>query len=309
MEHKASTNQISESRRLLENPYAYLDNEGGFSSALQISAAQISESRRLLENQYAHLNSDGGYSISSSPCTDSINLNDIRNPSSSNKVFSFEDIESIVRSLQIRIWQELGTSADPVDALDPIMALEAIGYQVERVSGFGQFDNGHGQAEIAGYIDSSKKHVGFSSQFPSHTRNFTIAHELGHAVLHDAVGMHRDRALNGGIVPGLRDRREIEADKFATYFLMPEKVIRREFLVRFQTDRFTINDDSAFLLMNTTQEAMRMKMKNSRRLARMLAESERYSFAFESMKSRFNVSIEAMAIRLEELNLLNIGKN
>ncbi|MBD3879293.1 MAG: ImmA/IrrE family metallo-endopeptidase [Quinella sp. 1Q5] len=48
-------------------------------------------------------------------------------------------------------------------------------------------------------------------------KNFTIAHELGHWVLHkDLIGEHTPQM-------------EREADKFATYLLMPEKMIREEF--------------------------------------------------------------------------------
>ena len=46
-------------------------------------------------------------------------------------------------------------------------------------------------------------------------------------------------------------------------------------------------------------------MKNSRGLARKLANSERYeNHSFESMTKIFNVSTEAMAIRLQEINLI-----
>lgn len=48
-------------------------------------------------------------------------------------------------------------------------------------------------------------------------KNFTIAHELGHWVLH--------RNLIGEHTPQM----EREADKFATYLLMPENFVRAEF--------------------------------------------------------------------------------
>lgn len=48
-------------------------------------------------------------------------------------------------------------------------------------------------------------------------KNFTIAHELGHWVLHrNLVGRHSPQI-------------EREADKFATYLLMPENFVREEF--------------------------------------------------------------------------------
>lgn len=48
-------------------------------------------------------------------------------------------------------------------------------------------------------------------------KNFTIAHELGHWVLHrDLIGEHPQQM-------------EREADKFATYLLMPENFVREAF--------------------------------------------------------------------------------
>lgn len=59
------------------------------------------------------------------------------------------------------------------------------------------------------YINELATDVGF--------RNFTIAHELGHWVLH--------RSLIGEHTPQI----EREAEKFAAYLLMPEEMIREEF--------------------------------------------------------------------------------
>ena len=56
-------------------------------------------------------------------------------------------------------------------------------------------------------------------------KNFTIAHEIGHWVLHkDLIGQHSPQM-------------EREADKFATYLLMPEKIVREEFS-KFNEHRF-----------------------------------------------------------------------
>ena len=54
-------------------------------------------------------------------------------------------------------------------------------------------------------------------------KNFTIAHEIGHWVLHrNLVGQHSPKI-------------EREAEKFATYLLMPEQFVRDEF-AKFNSD-------------------------------------------------------------------------
>ena len=162
--------------------------------------------------------------------------------------------------------------------------------------------------DCAGFIDKSKKYVGVSSQFPLPVRNFTTAHELGHALLHDIDSRHRDRALDGGSVPDTRDRIEVEADKFAAFFLMPEKLVRSEFRKRFLTEQFHISDETAFALISDSQDALRRKCSNDKqRLARLLAGTGNYDGKnFESMSEYFKVSISAMSIRLEELNLIQL---
>lgn len=282
---------------------------------LEAPMDQVSASRIRLGNPYAHLDGDGDYSALAPASTTEknsnlINLSNLRDPSSLGTYRSSKDIELIVKSLHTEIWRNRGIlfdrneSIEPIQMLDPTVALKAIGYSVNAASGLGQYDNGHGPVEVAGYIDSSKNIVGISNQFPADIRNFTAAHELGHALLHDAVGMHRDRALDGGNVYSIQDTAEKEANKFASLFLMPEKLVKKEFRARYHTERFEIDDNSTFLISNKPMNRLRAKVKNSRGLARLLAESERYDYRFISIKSHFKVSTEAMAIRLEELKLV-----
>lgn len=104
---------------------------------------------------------------------------------------------------------------------------------------------------------------------------------------------------------GNRNRIEIEADKFATFFLMPKKEIERVFEKIFKTKKFKIDQDSAFALGFESEEALKKKCKTLRELTRLLAQQTLfYSNPFMSLVERFKVSVETMAIRLEELELV-----
>ena len=71
------------------------------------------------------------------------------------------------------------------------------------------------------------------------------------------------------------------------------------------TKEFIIKEDTAFALNAEHIEALRAKCKNLRGLARILASAEFYNGKpFYSISKRFRVSAEAMAIRLEELELV-----
>lgn len=316
MSDKRLSSAIRASREKLENPYAYLDGEGNY-SADKISHASVHAVRRDLENPYAYLDADGKYSefknVSGSDAPlPVLKPADLLGPKRKGQRFSKTDIETIVRRLQLRIWNDRESiwhnrrDLTPVEVLDPVKALELIGFTVDLAETLGFHSVGTELFEVAGTVDDQKRQVQLSRQLSPEVCNFTAAHELAHAVLHHASGLHRDRAQDGGAGIGGRDEREIEADIFAANFLMPEKQTKAAFKRMFLTDQFRITEDSAFALIADNIGVLEKKCRTSRDLAKLLASTEQYGGRhFHSLAHQFRVSIEAMAIRLEELNLLS----
>lgn len=310
--------QISQSRLLLKNPYAYLDGDGGYAAvpAKADLSAEISQSRALLENPYAYLSGDGKYAAVAASYTQphqafEIKIDQIRKPSLVGKRVAFERIEEIAKALQTSIWVNRksiwgeNAPSDPIAVLDPAVAFRTLGYEFETDRPLGEMITPDGAVEVAGFIEASKRYAGVSSQVPFAMRHFTAAHELGHALLHRAEGLHRDRGLDGSPLAGPVDRIELEANKFATYFLMPAKLLTAEFEKRFGAAPFTLRDDSAFALAAESPDVLKKRFKNLRGLARGIASANQFGGKrFDSLAERFNISVEAMAIRLEELKLL-----
>ena len=322
---EALKSRITEYRKRLENPYAYIEYlecpEGD--SAMLVSAVtdqRISASRKLLENPYAYSDGDGGFvaedAVSSRADRDSV-LHELgereRKPRRGRKAgrrYTDTEIEAIARGLQSRLWRERKhlwagiPPADPVDLLDIKKALFLAGYDLKYESGLGRYRHNGDQIEVAGLIDRDAKLVKVSQQFLGPALTFTLAHELGHAVLHsEGGGVHRDRPLDGVIRP--REPDELEADKFATYFLMPSKLVTQRFCQIFGTECFVLTDDTAFALLGTTSDAVMQKYPKRRDIAHLLASTERYNNRFfKSLADQFKVSVGAMAIRLEELGRL-----
>lgn len=241
-----------------------------------------------------------------------IRINELRNPKWKKKKYTPEDIEIIVRNFQNELWQrksDFWNNSEPktyLESLDPEIAIKSIGYRFEKKYSLGQNVNPGDITEIAGIISTSKKTIQISEQLPLESHNFTSAHELGHAILHQVDGLHRDRELNGAPINELHDQMEIEADKFAVFFLMPKKLVIRVFQTKFDHIPFVIDENSEFALGYQPNE-LRKKCKNLRDLSRIIAKADNYSGRFfPSMADTFKVSIEAMAIRLEELNLVEL---
>lgn len=190
--------------------------------------------------------------------------------------------------------------------LDPKIVFKRIlSYGFYQKTTLGQFEDQAGLFEVAGQIDQVKCSVAISEQFTRESRKFTAAHELGHALLHEQGVLHRDRAVDGSTQQRRRDPQENQADTFAAYFLMPRKLTRMRFREIFLTEKFRITEETAFALNAGTAEALREQCENLRGLARTLASAKYYNGAqVYSLAEQFGVSEEAMAIQLEELDLV-----
>lgn len=318
---KSLSERISESRLLLQNPYAYLDGDGEFGAVIlfpkpAILNNEVIEKRRLMGNPYASLaDIDDEFVVDEEPISElvqkiigSFSLREIN--AQKKEQYLVSEIEEQARSLQIKMWQErekiwadLPVPSRPLQILDPVMALKFIGYECDFQETLGQFYSNGKLVEVAATIDSSAKKVNLAHRFSKEVRKFTAAHELGHALLHKAVELHRDKAVDGMSIS--RVGVEFEADKFASYFLMPEKLVISIFKRIFLTDEFDLDETAALALGYSDYGWAKKKFGTRRELAKELARAERFNGAhFNSLASIFGVSIEAMAIRIEELKLV-----
>lgn len=277
---------------------------------------RVRRSRADLQNPYAYLNSEGEYEAlvrERTVTTALIDVARVLNRRRRGRAFTRPEIERIVRNLHTEMWlrrAEIFPSVDEVDPLqmlDPELALRSLGYAVVIRESLGQHSAGRDSFEVAGIVDNSNEKVEISRRFAPAIRTFTTAHELGHAVLHEGSGLHRDRGLDG-VSTGPRDPREAEADTFASYFLLPAKQVLAAFAKRFLTEEFRLTEPTAFALGSGSLRHLQERCRSERDLARMLAAAQHYNGAhFKSLSERFGVSIEVVAIRLEELGLVTIG--
>lgn len=123
--------------------------------------------------------------------------------------------------------------------------------------------------DVSGFYfrEGNQRVIGVNSAHPRVRQRFTIAHELGHAVLHDAEGVHLDRTFmfRNRVSSMAIDAKERDANAFAAELLMPES----EVLEAVEADGLDITDD------------------------REIARAAR----------RFGVSVQALTFRLANLGL------
>jgi Zn-dependent peptidase ImmA (M78 family) len=124
--------------------------------------------------------------------------------------------------------------------------------------------------EVSGLVHNQDGQaiIGVNSSHAETRQRFTIAHEIGHLLLHQSEKLHVDNQLRSAVnfrddVSSLGvDDNEVEANQFAAELLMPEEFLRRDIK----------------LVSATEPEA-----------------------AVEELARRYKVSIQSMAIRLSKL--------
>jgi len=98
---------------------------------------------------------------------------------------------------------------------------------------------------------------------------------------------------------------EKEADHFAALFLMPKKLIMKEFKIKFGKDRLIFSNTLAHNLCpeqsDTLLHAEEKSLEREKAIATYRITKGRY---YPSLSEMFRVSTTAMAIRIRELNLI-----
>lgn len=236
-------------------------------------------------------------------------INFLINQYKGRKYLTDQEIEAYAIALQNVIWKHRmiiwgkNSSLHPIDILKPdCIFKKGLSYNC-YVKDEIDLTPENSKNQVAGIIDQRNKIVLISSKVKKEIQNFTFAHELGHALLHKKMVLHRDLPIDGSRTN--RNIEEYQADKFASYFLMPTKQVIFVFKELFLTNKFVIDENSAFNLIKQGPQKLRMESRSNRGLSRKLASAQTYNNEhFKSISEIFNVSVETMAIRLEELGLL-----
>ncbi|AGI24368.1 methenyltetrahydrofolate cyclohydrolase-like protein [Pseudomonas sp. ATCC 13867] len=193
------------------------------------------------------------------------------------------------------------------ELLDPGIAAEMLGIDFRAVPNLGQtrFNRSSVPFRTAGILDRQRRLIAISQEFAPEIQRFTAAHELGHWLLHDHHVMHRDRPMDGAALHTSRPKEELEADRFATFFLMPAKAVRTHFQRIFRVPgALHFTDVTCFHLSPRDPNTLLYAEESSLERELAVAGCSRYADRrFNSLASEFGVSVTAMAIRIKELGL------
>ena len=144
------------------------------------------------------------------------------------KKYNNKDIES--KSLDLLESYGRDRNIKAVPPVDPIDIIEHLGYDVVYRN-----DGIYEDKNILGGLNIDKKNVEVNEKANTHEgrENFTLAHEIGHILLHsERISLNNNEKLcrtEAGIDINTPDQLEWEADKFAAFLLMPTKNVQKAF--------------------------------------------------------------------------------
>ena len=167
-----------------------------------------------------------------------------------------------------------------------------------------------GNQDIAGFLERHQKLVGIVTSNPQTAQRFTLAHEIGHYMLHTSCLSFRDRSLSAPDASAGRPVEEREADAFAAEFLIPRKHLTRVFhqsfgevqeLHAFDPELKEAIPISAMKRISEDQWLRYSPLEKGRIFSRLRAFKGKI---FPPLADRFNVSPTAVSIQLLQTGLL-----
>jgi Zn-dependent peptidase ImmA (M78 family) len=219
--------------------------------------------------------------------------------------------KAAARQVLVRLYNLLSEEKNQkltADQFFPIKFKDIIQYVLDwrlDVMPFDQSNDAIGVSDFAARTIQVRDDAASSPQ-----RAFTIAHEIGHIVLHNSTHRYGDVAFR--IASKSRPRfvhrdsaeirRERDADIFATELLMPEKAVRNHFERIFTRRRLWSGSTTAARLLTEARRRRLPTAPSLTEVATTVASCEPDGNA--SLAAYFGVSRAAMSNRLIELGLV-----
>lgn len=193
----------------------------------------------------------------------------------------------------------------PVD-LEQVVKL--LGWELDRVEIAG-YSKSFDPLDAVAYFEDKKITLSMQPDISEGRRNFSLAHEIGHIVLHHEDGkklLMRTRSMRRKKTnfSYSYDPYEVEADRFAAELLMPQNAVRRLFQKVFDCSEILVDSVLARKIVEMHDSKFSIFDKISRQLLSEVVAAHSSDSENISLIEFFDVTFEAMANRLKELRLV-----
>ena len=208
--------------------------------------------------------------------------------------------------------QHLSNIDDAVDLLDPRVLADFLRLKYVETEEIAMevYDLGSRRPQkttrYAGYLDKGSSSIVVSLEFEPEQMRFTAAHELGHWLLHPGLEYHRERPARNTTASLPRPKEEYEADRFATEWLMPPQWIRTRLQKTFGLPLpIRVDYNLAWRLFGEEYEQLMYAVDDLAQAKAVASRTPSFNDShYPPIKDQFKVSTLAMALRLQELQLV-----
>ena len=224
-------------------------------------------------------------------------------------VVKYVDKNEAIRRTQITLFRESGLEKSDypgmIELFGPRPLADFLGLTYKEVD---DIPSENSNFRTAGTLDRREKIIQVSLRFPPEQRRLTGMHELMHYMLNHDIGketLHRDRPIDHQSGRNKVDFVEWEATHVACQYLMPEKLVRTIFSRVFHLEYgypLCFEPNTAFHL---NEDETRLSKLDLRQRSLLIAKATFYGVSRIPLYEFFKVSSTAMAIRLEELELID----
>lgn len=203
---------------------------------------------------------------------------------------------------QVSIWP--GKRVQRLDCCDPWEVAKYLNFHVQE--GDLSFPNLPYGVRLGGFLNRAARLVAIADQLKPRTKRFTLAHELGHVLLHPGMHHHREMPIHGlGEPREPAELEELQANHFAGCLLVPTSLLKKAFWSMFKFEYLTLTDDVAYALIGEDYMSLMNSPPCSLAFHRRVGEVERFDCRqFQSLVDLFQVHPTTMAIRLRQCGLV-----
>ena len=203
---------------------------------------------------------------------------------------------------QVSIWP--GRKVQRLDCCDPWEVAKYLKFEVQE-GDLSCPDLPYGM-RLGGFLNRPARLIAIADQLRPRTKRFTLAHEIGHVLLHPGMHHHREMPIHGlGEPRDPVEPEERQANHFAGCLLVPTSLLKRAFWSMFKVEYLDLTDDVAYELLGEDYMSLMNSAPYSLAFHRRVGEVERFrGKQFQSLVDLFEVHPTTMAIRLRQCGLV-----
>lgn len=228
--------------------------------------------------------------------------------------------EEKARHLLYRYWRQeqarLGRNIDPANLLPiDVAAIARNTLSIDVLDSWNvssDLTSPSSRTNLAGFVDGRRRKIVVARELPSEVKRFTIAHEIGHLLMHpNRLQFREDPRTDIALRGGQKSPLEYQADSFAGFLTIPRKIVtdKYERMFGIPIDGAKLTENQAYAVLGEKGILSVIANLSALDLAKLVAEAISLVYGEpRTLSEVFGVSSTAMGIQLLRVGLVRVGE-